>query len=103
MATEGDIEFQRVVMEGLVPMVESSSICVSLAPQDENRLDAKFCVELGVMISLDKPILTLVTPGATISKKLRMVSDLIVEADLATEEGQRKVSEAIKKMQDDFS
>lgn len=87
MVSEEDIEFQRVVMEGLVPKMESSDICVSLCPQEEGRVDAKFCVELGVMIMLDKPIIAVRAPGAILPKKLELVADKIVDADITTEEG----------------
>lgn len=81
-------EFQRVVNEGLVPKMESSAYCVSILPPEGYKLDAKFCVELGAMIMLDKPIITIVTPGETVPPKLAMISDHIIEADLKTDEGQ---------------
>lgn len=100
MASEEDIEFQRVVMEGLVPKVEDSSICISLCPQDENRVDAKFCVELGVMIMLDKPIIAVLAPGAELPRKLALVADRVVYADIMTDEGRALLMEAVDDLKD---
>lgn len=93
-----DREFQRVVTEGLVPRIEGSAAFVSICP-GVDRIDAKFCVELGVAIMLDKPILAVVEPGIAVSDRLRRVADVVVEADITTEEGQRTVAEAIKEFQ----
>lgn len=95
--SEADREFQRVVMEGLVPKVAGSAVCVSIVPDDEdNYVDAKFCVELGVMIMLDKPILALVHPGTKVPEKLKLVADEILEVDLATSEGQQALAKKLK-------
>lgn len=81
-----DREFQRVVTEGLVPKLKESAVAVAICPSEEG-VDAKFCVELGAMIMLDKPIV-LVRPNAReIPPKLRLVADHIIEADITTEEG----------------
>ena len=95
-----DVEFQKVVMEGLVPKVADSAVCVSIVPQDKQYIDAKFCVELGVMIMLDKPIIALVQPGAEVPEKLRLVADQIVEADVRTQEGQAVVHAALSAFRD---
>jgi nucleoside 2-deoxyribosyltransferase len=93
-----DIEFQKVVMEGLVPKVAGSAVCAAIVPtNEENWLDAKFCVELGVMIMLDKPIVALVQPGAKVPEKLKLVADEIIEADIRTEAGSRLVTERLRK------
>jgi hypothetical protein len=100
MSTEDDIQFQRVVMEGLVPKVQDSAFCVSLCPTDEsNRIDAKFCVELGVMIMLDKPIIAVIAPGAPLPRKLELVADKIVHADITTDAGRELLMEAINDLQ----
>lgn len=94
MTYEEDRAFQQAVSEGLVPKLMDSRVCVSFAPT-EDEIDAKFAVELGAMIMLDKPIITIVRPGMTISKKLEMVSDKIVHADISTEAGRELLTEAI--------
>lgn len=94
---EEEREFQRVVNEGLVPKMEASAMCISLLPPEGMRLDAKFCVELGAMIMLDKPIVTLVTPGETVPPKLALISDHIIYADLRTDEGQEIFKEFMER------
>ena len=94
---EADREFQNVVMEGLVPKVADSAVCVAIVPDDEkNWVDAKFCVELGVMIMLDKPIIALIHPGTRVPEKLKLVADEIIEADLTNPDGRQIVSERLK-------
>lgn len=91
-----DAQFTKVVMEGLVPRVQDSALCVSLVPKDtKNFIDPKFCVELGVMVMLDKPILAIVDPAIEVPQKLRLVADVIVVADLSTEEGRAAVQDAV--------
>lgn len=94
---EEERAFQQAVTEGLVPKVMDSAVCISLAPS-ENSLDAKFCVELGVMIMLNKPIIAVARPGDEIPPKLALVADKIVHADIATPEGQSLLHEAIEDM-----
>jgi len=65
------------VVDDLVPMIEDSSVTVSIVPRAET--DAKFAVELGVSIMLDKPIILLAEPGVKIPAKLLAVADEIVE------------------------
>lgn len=88
-------EFQRVVNEGLVPKLEGSNLCVALCPDEDSGLDAKFCVELGAMIMLDKPIIAVVGPGRTVPAKLLLVADKIVHAEIVTPEGEALLREAI--------
>lgn len=96
MSIESDDQFQKVVTEGLVPRVEGSHICVSIVPRDrKNFIDAKFCVELGVMIMLDKPILAIVDPTLEVPEKLRLVADEIVSADINTEEGRALIATSV--------
>lgn len=93
--TEEDREFQKVITEGLVPKIEGSSYCLSVVPGTD-RIDAKFCVELGVMIMLDKPILAIVSDNEPVPKKLRLVADTIVAADITTDEGREIIRLAIE-------
>ena len=88
--------FQQAVSEGLVPKIIDSAVCISLAPSDDS-LDAKFCVELGAMIMLDKPIIAIVSPGQTISEKFRLVADEVVEVDFASEAGRDVLNQVLAK------
>jgi hypothetical protein len=94
---EEERAFQQAVTEGLVPKLMNSRVCVSLAPAVD-QLDAKFATELGAMIMLDKPIIVVVRPGLTISKKLELVADKVVHADIATDAGRELLTEAITDM-----
>lgn len=99
MTSEEDIEFQRVVAEGLVPKIDGSSFCVSLVPQrEEDMIDAKFCVELGVMIMMNKPIITVAYPGQLVPPKLLAVSDHVIEADISTDEGRERLSKMLNEI-----
>lgn len=92
-----DPEFQEWA-EGarkhLVPMLQQSAITVSLVPQ--GPADIKFAVELGLSIMMDKPIIAVVTPGRPVPERLIRVADVIVEGDMSTAKGRRKLQEAIQ-------
>jgi hypothetical protein len=79
----------------LAKMVESAFVA-SLVPSGD--FDVKFALETGAAIMLDKPIVAIVQPGGVIPRKLRLVADEVVEADIDTEAGRRKVMEALKRM-----
>lgn len=102
MSTENE-QFQRAVMEGLVPKVDGAAVCVSVVGEgDYANIDPEFCVQLGVMIMLDKPIIAVQMPGAVIPDKLRLVADEIVEADMGTSEGQAHFAERLAAFQERF-
>lgn len=86
-------EFQRVVTEGLLPKLEDSAVCISLAPPAD--FDAKVAVELGAMILLDKPILVIAGPGRPVSNKLRLVADEVIEGDLMNPADTERIQSAI--------
>jgi hypothetical protein len=65
----------------LLPMIEGSSIGLSIVPTSAEKVDIKFAVELGLMIMLDKPIIMVVAPNQLIPEKLRRVADDIVVHD----------------------
>jgi hypothetical protein len=73
--------FAREVREVLVPKVRGTQIVVSIVPLTAAGVDAKFAVELGVAVMLDKPILAVVRPGLKIPEKLARVVDRFVEVD----------------------
>lgn len=89
-------QFQKAVTEGLVPRIEGSALYVGIMPDMED-IDAKFCVELGVAIMLNKPILALKGPGVELSPKLLRVADEVFEIDdLSNPEERRRLAEVIK-------
>jgi hypothetical protein len=65
----------------LVPMIEGSSIGLSIVPRNPEDVDIKFAVELGLMIMFDKPIIMVVAPNQLIPEHLRRVADEIVVHD----------------------
>ena len=88
--------WKKRVEEELAPKIKGANICLHLVPQPGD-IDAKFCVELGMAIMLDKPIIALVRPGAKTSKKLMTVADEIIECDPEAEDGQRALREVISR------
>jgi hypothetical protein len=83
MDLEQDPQFRRwkrLVQRELVPMIERSAYVMSLVPED-GRADAKFAVELGLSIMMNKPIILVVQPGTKIPPKLALVGDRVVEMD----------------------
>jgi hypothetical protein len=49
------------------------------------------------MIMMDKPIIAIAHSGVAIPKKLRLVADRVLEADIDTEPGRQALPEAIAK------
>jgi nucleoside 2-deoxyribosyltransferase len=89
--------FLRHAQTDMVPKLRASGIAVSIVPAN-GEPDPKFCVELGYMIMLDKPIIAVVQPGTKVPDRLVRVADRIVEwtgdhADLS-----RALMDAIKAM-----
>ena len=62
------------------------------------KIDPKMALETGYMIMLDKPIITVVTPGSPVPNKLAMVSDEIVEGDIGDPDFQERMQAAITRV-----
>jgi hypothetical protein len=86
--------FRRDVLQH---MMESAAV-MTFVP-DRQGFDVKFATELGAAIMLDKPLLAVVMPGASVPDKLRLVVDMIVRADIDTDEGRREVARAVRDFQ----
>jgi hypothetical protein len=93
---DGWDEFVEHFRRDTLGKMEQSAFVASFVPGDD--FDVKFATELGAAILLDKPLLAVVLPGASVPGKLRRVADRIVEADVDVEEGRRKVAAAIETM-----
>jgi hypothetical protein len=87
-------QFETHVLGELVPMLTGARASISIVPEG-NQLDVKYAVELGASIMLEKPIIVLARPGTRVPPALRRVADAIVEADITTEEGRRKMAEVV--------
>ena len=92
-------EWLTYVRDNVLPMVEDSSVCVSICPTTPDKVDIKFAVELGMMIMLDKPVIVNARPGTKIPAKLRLVADKVVVADITTPKGRMKFMEALQEFQ----
>jgi hypothetical protein len=85
-------------LKDVLPMLDSSDFSISIAPTKASKAskgDVKYWTELGASIMYDKPIIAIVEIDADIPERLRRVADVIVEADLTTDEGRQKVQEQI--------
>ncbi len=88
----------RHVVERTLPMLEASAVALSLVPDTED-LDVKFCVELGAMIMLDKPIIVVALAERQVPEKLRLVADeVVVLEEGVTPEGSRRLATAIERV-----
>jgi len=77
--------------------ITGSAAFISIAPRPE-ELDVKFCLELGLAIMLDKPIIVVAFDDRDVPERLRRVADRVVETDIDTEAGARKLAEAINEI-----
>ena len=73
----------------LRPMCESAVFVhiASKQPASVDDLDVGYCLELGAMILLGKPIVIVVPPGAHVPGVLRDVAAAVIEEDIDTEAG----------------
>jgi hypothetical protein len=76
-----------------LPKMSGSAFVMSLVP--EGKPDIKFCVELGMAIMLDKPILAVATPGTTVPPQLLKICEQVIIADIRSDEGQSQLIQAI--------
>jgi hypothetical protein len=60
------------------PKIASSAVAVSIIGSGAG-IDVKQASELGAMLLLDKPLILVCLPGATISARLRRAADLVIE------------------------
>lgn len=74
----------------VLPAMRDSKVILSIAPL--GKPDAKFCVETGMALMLDKPIILLVDRGAHVPPKLRLVADEIIEADINDEADRARIA-----------
>lgn len=87
--------FRKDALEKIV----DSGAFLSLVPTAEH-FDAKFAIELGTAIMLDKPLIVVAMPGAEIPTRLRAIADYVIEEDVDTEEGRQAIADALKSIQE---
>lgn len=92
------LEWEEAVQRDLVPKLRESALTMNICP---DQPDAKYAVELGMSILLDKPIVLVVPDGRQVPRKLAQVADSIVQVDwndLKTDAGQRLLNEAVEEV-----
>jgi hypothetical protein len=92
-------EYAQHVRDELIPMIKDSAVALSLVPPD-GVPDVKFAVELGYMIMLDKPIISILRPGAEPSAKLCAVTDEFVEGEMDQPDFQQRLIAAMARVRD---
>lgn len=87
------------VQDTLVPEMRRSGVVASVVPV-RTDVDAKYAVELGLAIMLDKPLVMMVQPGAPIPPKLALVADKIIPVNWddpgSRDRGLRDLNDAVK-------
>lgn len=92
----------RRVLDEVVPMIDQSTVFVSLVPTSE--VDIKFAVEMGLALMMDKPIIVAVSPGVRVPAKLLGIADAVVEFDPSQPDAtQARLHEAFRQIVDDRS
>lgn len=101
-------EWEEIIRHGedeLAPKMKNSAFMLSLVTADD-KPDIKFCLELGMAIMLDKPIMAVVLDGAAVPPQLAKIAAEIVrlprDAGLSTPESRsaasRLIGDAITRM-----
>jgi len=75
-------EWRRHVRENVAPMVEGSAVFVSIAPTKREGVDPKFCVELGMAIMYNKPIVVVAATRADVPSKLWLIAESVLIGDV---------------------
>ncbi len=70
----------RHVIDDMVPMVDSSTVCISLLPprKEGTMGDVKYWVELGYLICANKPVMVVVMGDEEVPERLARAADEIV-------------------------
>lgn len=71
--------FERDVM----PQVRGSAMTIGIW---DGKADAKMCLEIGASVLMEKPLVVLVTKGAYLPPKLRLLATEIVEVSYPMDE-----------------
>lgn len=93
--TELDKDWVKHVKDELIPMIDDSAYVMSLVPKADD-VDVKFAVELGLSIMMDKPIVAIVQPGTPVPKKLLMVAEHVITADLSNDDDRARLVDQLE-------
>lgn len=80
--------------ERLEPQLRDTAFAMVQLDGSDDDVDPRWCVELGYLIMLNKPILVMKPRGSRIPLKLRQVADEIVDYDPALDLEQQPLVEA---------
>lgn len=72
--------------------MESAYVLQLVPSADEEEVDVKFAVELGLCILLNKPIIAVVMDDRPVPPKLLLIADKVIYADIDTEAGRAKLA-----------
>ena len=73
-------EYLEHARKELVPKMPGSAFVMTLVPGGEP--DLKFCLELGLAIMLEKPLIVAVSPGSHVPERLMQIAAAVVEVDM---------------------
>jgi len=82
--------FVQQTREDAMKKIDASAFVMSLVPKDEP--DVKFCVELGLSVMYDKPLVIVVAPETRIPERLQRLADEVIVCDIDTAEGRDEVA-----------
>lgn len=86
---------ERFRRDGLQKIIGSGA-CIALYSGDGSDFDVKQATELGAMLLLDKPLVLVTTPGATLPSRLAKAADVVIEGlDLDDPRGQEELQRAV--------
>lgn len=89
-------KFQEHVRAELAPNMMKSAFCCLIVPSSPEAVDAKMCIELGMMVLFDKTIIAVVQPGTEVPAKLVAIADRIVEFSGDDADCARRIREAVE-------
>src|SRR4051794_31604602 len=100
----GAQEWLRHVLDEMVPKLEDSAICLSLAPGGKSVGDAKYWVELGATIMMDKPLIVLVADDRELPEHLVRVADEVVRLEHGIDDprGAKQLMDVVERMTKDL-
>lgn len=78
-------QFVKQTREDAMQKIDASAFVMSLVPKEEP--DIKFCVELGLSVMYDKPLVIVVAPETRIPERLQRLADEVIVCDIDTAEG----------------
>lgn len=89
-------QFVKQTREDAMQKIDASAFVMSLVPKEEP--DVKFCVELGLSVMYDKPLVIVVAPETRIPERLQRLADEVIVCDIDTAEGRDIVATKLQSL-----